>query len=166
MTFCSSMRSANLPASPLAPGRSSATKISSSPFIGIQRNCTFRNQTIPFGPQYSSSFGKMSGSMKVLQYCPAPKSPSSPQACRNRNVVWPASSPTPNNSNSKTVFNSPYLVGVYVLTPNRVCRTLSQKCLSSPNSPANDGNLVGRTTSNQSGLFLLKSKIESSIVKP
>ena len=70
------------------------------PLRGIQRNCTLRNQAIPFGPQYSFVFGNTSGSTKVLQFWPAPNWPNSPYACRKRKVVCPASTPVPNNSNS------------------------------------------------------------------
>src|SRR5262245_49520387 len=94
------------------------------PLIGIHRNCTLRNHAMPFGPQYSFVLGKTSGSTNALQYWPAPKWPNSPQAWRKRKVVWPASTPVPNNSNSKIVFSSPYLVGVVDLAPKRVCLTL------------------------------------------
>ena len=52
-----------------------------SPFChGVQRSCTLRKNTMPFGPQYSIEFGKTSGSMNGLQVWPAPICPSSPQA--------------------------------------------------------------------------------------
>ena len=46
-----------------------------SPWIGIQRNCTLRKNTMPFGPQYSSEFGNTSMSMNGLQVWPAPNCP-------------------------------------------------------------------------------------------
>ena len=49
-----------------------------SPWIGIQRSCTLRKNTMPFGPQYSSEFGNTSMSMNGLQVWPAPNWPSSP----------------------------------------------------------------------------------------
>ena len=45
------------------------------------------------------------------------------QAWRSRNVVWPESTPVPNNSNSKIVLRSPRVVGVDVLNPSRLCLT-------------------------------------------
>ena len=74
---------------------------------GIQRAWTFRKNTMPFGPQYSIELGKTSGSMNGLHVWPAPKWPSSPYACRSRNVVWPASTPVPKSSYSNTVLSSP-----------------------------------------------------------
>src|SRR5580704_11152507 len=122
-----------------------------SVLIGVHRNCTFLKNTIPLGPQYSIEFGKTSGSINGLQLCPTPKWPSSPHACRSRNVVCPASTPVPKSSNSKIVFRSPNEVGVDDLTPNLVCRTLKKACPFGPNSFAKAGNFVGRTTSNQFG---------------
>ena len=106
-----------------------------SPFChGVQRSCTFRKNTIPFGPQYSIEFGKTSGSMNGLQVWPAPNWPSSPQAWRRRNVVCPASTPVPNSSNSKIVLISPTSVGMKPFTPSRLWRTPAKKWPSSPYS--------------------------------
>src|SRR3982751_2209224 len=134
--------------------------------IGVQRTWTLRNHARPVGPQYSSELGKASGSVNGLQYWPAPKVPTSPHAWRRRKVVWPASTPVPNSSNSKIVFRSPNAVGVEDLTPNRVCRTPANTFPPGLNSPLNDGNWVGRSTSNQFGFSCLKSYPESSITKP
>ena len=92
-------------------------------------------------------------SMKGLQVWPAPTWPSSPQACRRRNVVWPASTPVPKSSNSKMVLISPALGGDEALHAERLWRTPAKKWPSSPNSFSNAGSLVGRSTSNQSGSF-------------
>src|SRR5204863_4867953 len=121
------------------------------PLSGIQRNCTLRNQGMPFGPQYSFVFGNTSGSTNTLQFWPAPKCPNSPYACRRRNVVWPASAPVPNNSNSNFVISSPYLVGVDDLTPKRDCLTLKYAFPLGANSSLKAGSFTGRTVSNQSG---------------
>jgi len=109
--------------SPLAPGRSSAIVIRVSPLIGIQRTWTFRKSGMPVGPQYSSELGNTSMSMNGLQVWPAPTCPNSPQAWRKRNVVWPASTPVPNSSNSKIVLISPTSVGMKPFTPRRLWRT-------------------------------------------
>ena len=42
---------------------------------GVQRSCTLRKNTMPFGPQYSTEFGNTSGSMNGLQVWPAPNLP-------------------------------------------------------------------------------------------
>src|SRR4051794_5034608 len=104
---------------------------------------------MPCGPQYSRELGNTLISINGLSVCPAPNCPTSPYACRKRNVVCPASTPTPNISNSNLVFNSPRLVGVDDFTPKRLCRTPANVLLYLPNSPGNDGNLVGRIVSNQ-----------------
>ena len=118
------MRPAYTPWSAEAPGLSSAIANRESPSDhGVQRSCTFRKNTMPFGPQYSMEFGNTSGSMKGLQVWPAPICPSSPQAWRRRNVVCPASTPVPNSSNSKMVLTSPTSVGMKPLTPRRLWRT-------------------------------------------
>ena len=118
------MRPAKSPWSALAPGRSSAMAKRESPSDqGVQRSCTFRKKTMPFGPQYSTEFGKTSMSMNGLQVWPAPTWPSSPQAWRRRNVVWPASTPVPKSSNSKIVLISPASVGMKPFTPRRLWRT-------------------------------------------
>ena len=109
---------------------------------------------------------KASGSVNGLQYWPAANWPNSPQAWRSRNVVWPESTPVPNNSNSKMVFKSPRLVGVVVLTPSRLCRTPEKVRLFFPNSSRTDGSLVTRKVSYQSGWICLKSCPISSIAKP
>jgi hypothetical protein len=119
------MRPAYSPWSAEAPGRSSATT-KREPFSllhGVQRTWTLRKKTIPFGPQYSIEFGNTSMSMNGLQYWPAPNWPSSPQAWRRRNVVWPASTPVPKSSNSKMVLTSPTSVGMKPFTPSRLWRT-------------------------------------------
>ena len=100
--------------------------------MGIHRTWTLRKKTMPVGPQYSSEFGKTSGSMNGLQVWPAPNAPSSPYAWRRRNVVWPESTPVPNSSNSNCVFSSPSGVGDDVFTPNRLCRTPAKVLPSSP----------------------------------
>src|SRR4029453_11741560 len=153
-----------MPWSPLAPGRSSANiRLLGSAIAGVQRNWTLRYHARPVGPQYSSELGNASGSVNGLQYWPAPNWPSSPQAWRSRNVVWPESTPVPNNSNSKMVLSSPRLVGVDVLTPRRLCLTPAKLLWSLPNSPSNVGSLVTRKVSNQSGWIDLKSCPMSSI---
>src|SRR5688572_30452938 len=121
---------------------------------------------MPFGPQYSIEFGNTSMSMNGLQVWPAPNLPSSPQACRRRNVVWPASTPVPNSSNSKIVRSSPACVGVKLLTPSRLCRTPANQLPSGANSSSNEGSFVGLTTSNQSGWFWFAWYPMSSIAKP
>src|SRR5215471_21064698 len=149
--FDSSTRSASVPGSPLAPGRSSAIVTLVSPLRGIHRTCTFLKKTMPVGPQYSSELGNTSGSINGLQVCPAPNCPNSPYACLKRNVVCPSSTPTPNSSNSKVVFSSPRLVCVELLAPKRVCRTPANVLWSWPYSPSNEGSLVTRMVSNQFG---------------
>ena len=57
-------------------------------------------------------------------------------------------------------------VGVEDLTPRRLWRTPANVLLSSPNSFSNDGSLVTRRVSNQSGWICLKSWPMSSIAKP
>ena len=81
-------------------------------------------------------------------------------------MVCPESTPVPNSSNSKMVFNGPRSVGVYDLTPRRLWRTPMNVLLSSPNSFANFGSLVRRRVSYQSGWICLKSWPMSSIAKP
>ena len=103
--------------------RARSRSASRRPDQGVQRSCTLRKNTMPFGPQYSTEFGKTSMSMNGLQVWPAPTWPSSPQAWRRRNVVWPASTPVPNSSNSKMVLISPTSVGMKPLTPRRLWRT-------------------------------------------
>src|SRR4029078_9213750 len=125
--------------------------------IGVQRSWTLRYQARPVGPQYSSEFGNTSGSVNGLQYLPAPKAPTQHQAWRSRNVVWPESTPVPNNSNSKIVFRSPRSVGVVDFTPKRLCRTPANVLWFSPNCFSNDGSLVTRSVSDQFGLICLKS---------
>ncbi len=148
------MRPAYSPWSADAPGRSSATAKRESPFChGVQRTCTFRKKTIPFGPQYSTEFGNTSGSMNGLQVWPAPNAPSSPQAWRRRNVVCPASTPVPKSSNSKIVLTSPTSVGMKPFTPSRLWRTPKKVWPSSPYWFSKAGSLVGRSTSNQFGSF-------------
>ena len=137
-----------------------------SPLTGVQRTCTLRKNTIPVGPQYSSEFGKTSGSMNGLSVWPAPNAPSSPQAWRRRIVVWPASTPVPNMSNSNLVFSSPRSVGDDVLTPKRVWRTPAKVLLSLPNCSLDEGSLVTRIVSNQFGSICLKFWPISSIAKP
>src|SRR4029453_3621583 len=119
--------------------------------IGVHRSWTLRYHGMPVGPQYSSELGYTSGAGKGLQYWPAPKVPSSPQACRSRNVVCPESTPVPNSSNSKIVFSSPRSVGVDVLNPSRLCRTPAKVLSSQQNSSLKDGSFVTRKVSNQSG---------------
>ena len=67
---------------------------------GSQNTCTLRKNSMPFGPQYSRMFGKTSTSMNWLLVWPAPNCFHWPHAWRRRIVVWPASTPTPNMSNS------------------------------------------------------------------
>src|SRR5262245_39739745 len=121
---------------------------------------------MPVGPQYSSELGNTSGSMNGLHVCPAPNAPTSPYACRRRNVVCPSSTPVTNSSNSNVVFRSPSTVGVEDRTPRRLCRTPANVLLSQQNSSPNDGSLVTRIVSNQFGLICLKLCPMSSIAKP
>jgi hypothetical protein len=72
----------------------------------------------------------------------------------------------PNISNSNWVFSSPSVVGDDVRTPKRDWRTLANVRLSSPNCLSNDGSLVTRMVSNQSGSICFKSWPMSSIAKP
>src|SRR4030095_7390380 len=91
------MRPAEAPWSARAPGRSRAMAKRESPFDhGVQRSWTLRKNTMPVGPQYSTEFGKTSGSMNGPHFCPAPTSPTSPQACHSRHGGCPSSTPTPN----------------------------------------------------------------------
>src|SRR4029079_8924655 len=137
-----------------------------SSLIGVHRTWTLRYHAMPVGPQYSSEFGKMSGSVNGLQYWPAPNCPSSPHAWRRRNVVCPSSTPVPNSSNSKIVFKSPCEVGGEDLKPRRLWRTPANVLLSSPNSSSTFGSLVNRRVSYQLGLICLKSWPMSTIAKP
>src|SRR5262249_43299248 len=138
----------------------------SSPSIGVQRTCTLRKKTMPDGPQYSSELGKMPVSENGLSVCRAPNAPTSPQACRSRMVVCPASAPTPNMSISNRVFRSPSDVGVEDLKPRRLCRTPANVLSFSPNCFSTDGSFVTRMVSNQAGSICLKSWPMSSIAKP
>ena len=56
--------------------------------------------------------------------------------------------------------------GVKLFTPKRVCRTPKNVLPSGPNSPLKEGNCVGRSTSNQSGLMEPKLNPLSAIAKP
>ncbi len=104
--------------------------------------------------------------MNGLHVWPAPNAPNSPYAWRSRNVVWPESTPVPNNSNSNCVFSSPSAVGDEVLTPKRVCRTPANQLPSLPYSSVNEGSFDTRIVSNQSGFICLTSNPVSSIAKP
>src|SRR4030095_6838039 len=106
---------------------------------------------MPVGPQYSTELGNTSISINGLQYCPAPKCPNWPYAWRKRMVVWPASTPVPNISNSNCVKSFPTGVGKVDFTPSLDCLTLAKKLPSGANSSSNDGSFVGLTTSYQSG---------------
>ena len=102
----------SLPPEDLAASGAIAHLVPSPNQSGVQRTCGLRRNTMPVGPQYSTVFGNTSPSMNRLLVCPAPNSPSSAHTWRTRMVVSPASSPTPNRSNSKMVFSSPRSVGM------------------------------------------------------
>lgn len=123
-----------------ASGAFQAMTMLLGPRTGTHRTCTLRKNTMPGGPQYSRVFGNTSMSINGLQVCPAPNGPSSPYAWRKRKVVWPASTPVPNSSNSKMVFSSPRSVSVDDLTPKRVCLTLAKVLPLGPYSPGYAGN--------------------------
>ena len=79
--FCSSMRSAYFAAVAARPRPlEREARAACLRRIGVHRIWTLRKKTIPFGPQYSTVFGKTSPSMKTLFVWPMRNRPSAPQA--------------------------------------------------------------------------------------
>ena len=120
LTFCSSMRSASTPASPDAPGRSSASVSRVSPWIGIQRTWTLRKNTMPVGPQVLE---RVREHVDVHERAPGTGPRRTCRARHTHGAGGTSSGPRPRRCRTvrtrRSSVSSPSAVGVNPLTPRR-----------------------------------------------